>query len=110
VRTHTFACPAEATVAVIGGKWKLLILYQLMQGTCRFNELRRQLPHVTQQTLTLQLRELEQDGIIQRKVYAEVPPRVEYSITDVGRSLEPIIVQMVQWGENYIQKSSKPFI
>ncbi len=110
MRTHTFACPAEATVAVIGGKWKMLILYQLTQRTLRFNELRRLLPQVTQQTLTLQLRELEQDGIILRQVYAEVPPRVEYSITSVGRSLEPILMQMVQWGENYIETSSKLLI
>jgi DNA-binding HxlR family transcriptional regulator len=94
-------CPVETTLAVIGGKWKPLILYYLTQRTHRYNELKRMLPHVTQQMLTLQLRELERDGVVQRTVYAQVPPKVEYALTDLGRSLEPILLSMVAWGEAY---------
>lgn len=96
-------CPVEATLRVIGGKWKPLILFYLLQGTKRFNQLRRLLPEVTLQMLTLQLRELERDGIVQRRVYAEVPPKVEYSLTPMGRSLEPILDQMLAWGIQYMQ-------
>jgi DNA-binding HxlR family transcriptional regulator len=98
-------CPVEATLDVIGGKWKPLILYYLTQGTHRYNALKRLLPHVTPQMLTLQLRELEQDGIVRRTVYAEVPPKVEYSLTDLGRSLEPILLAMLAWGEAYQQRA-----
>jgi DNA-binding HxlR family transcriptional regulator len=94
-------CPVETTLGVIGGKWKPLILYYLTQGTRRYNALKRLLPHVTPQMLTLQLRELEHDGIVHRQVYAEVPPRVEYSLTELGRSLEPILLAMLEWGERY---------
>lgn len=89
----------ETTLDVIGGKWKGIILYHLIDGTKRFNEFRRLHPEITQSMLTLQLRELERDGIIHREVYKEVPPRVEYSLTDFGRTLEPIIVSMKAWGE-----------
>ncbi|NJM07416.1 helix-turn-helix transcriptional regulator [Candidatus Gracilibacteria bacterium] len=95
-------CPVEVTLDIIGGKWKQLILYYLLQGTKRFNELRRMMPNVTQQMLTTQLRELERDGIVHRKVYAEVPPKVEYSLTERGRSLEPILLAMLAWGEEYL--------
>jgi DNA-binding HxlR family transcriptional regulator len=101
-------CPVETTLGIIGGKWKPLILYYLTQGTRRFNELKRMLPHVTQQMLTLQLRELERDGIVRRKVYAEVPPKVEYSLTDLGRSLEPILLAMLAWGEDYQRRGGRP--
>ena len=97
-------CPVETTLGIIGGKWKPLILYYLIQGTCRFNELRRRLPPITQQMLTQQLRELERDGIVRRQVYAEVPPKVEYSLTDLGRSLEPILLAMLAWGTAYQQR------
>lgn len=94
-------CPVETTLDVIGGKWKGIILYHLIGGTKRFNEFRRLNPGITQFMLTLQLRELERDGIIHREVYKEVPPRVEYSLTDFGKTLEPIIRSMKEWGEIY---------
>lgn len=97
-------CPVETTLDVIGGKWKGIILYQLLEGTRRFNEFRRLNPGITQFMLTLQLRELERDGIIHREVFKEVPPRVEYSLTDFGRILEPIIVSMKAWGETYKER------
>ncbi len=95
-------CAVEATVGVIGGRWKAVILYWLLkQGTQRFGQLRRLLPNATQRMLTLQLRELEEDGLVDRKVYAQVPPRVDYSLTPLGRSLEPILMGMRDWGERY---------
>jgi len=96
-----YGCPVEATLAVIGGKWKGVILYHLMSGTKRFNEFRCLMPDITQRMLTLQLRELEKDGIIHREIFKEVPPKVEYSLTDFGRTLEPIINLMRDWGEQY---------
>ncbi|MDB5977171.1 MAG: ydeP [Nevskia sp.] len=98
-------CPVEATLNLIGGKWKGMLLYHLLDGTLRFNELRRRLPQVTQRTLTKQLRELESDGLIHRQVYAEVPPKVEYSLTPLGESLRPIVLALKRWGENYLQES-----
>jgi DNA-binding HxlR family transcriptional regulator len=100
-------CPVETTLGVIGGKWKPLILYYLIQGTRRYNQLKRMLPHVTPQMLTLQLRELERDGVVVRTVYAEVPPKVEYALTELGRSLEPILLAMLDWGERY-QRRGEP--
>jgi DNA-binding HxlR family transcriptional regulator len=99
-----YGCAVEATADIIGGKWKAVILYYLSQGPKRFNELRRLLPEVTQRMLTLQLRELEQDGIVHREIYKEVPPKVEYSLTEFGASLGPIIVQMLDWGEHYMEQ------
>ncbi|MBP3041314.1 helix-turn-helix transcriptional regulator [Bacillaceae bacterium Marseille-Q3522] len=95
------ACPVETTLSVIGGKWKGVILYHLLDGKKRFNEFRRLIPGVTQRMLTLQLRELENDGVVHREVYQVIPPKVEYSLTDFGHTLEPIILQMHAWGKKY---------
>lgn len=99
-----YECPVEVALDVIGGKWKGMVLHRLLDGTARFNEIRRAVPKVTQRMLTLQLRELESDGVIRRKVYAEVPPKVEYSLTDFGLSLKPILLLMGDWGAQYRAK------
>jgi len=95
-------CPVEGVLQLIDGKWKGVILYHLLEKTMRFNELRRKLPNVTQRMLTNQLRELEADGLIHREVYAEVPPRVEYSLTTRGRTLQPVILALKDWGDRYL--------
>ncbi|UUZ96558.1 helix-turn-helix transcriptional regulator [Paenibacillus sp. P25] len=98
-------CEKELTLAVIGGKWKLIILWHLgLKGTKRFSELKKMIPHITQKMLTNQLRELEEDQLIRRKVYPEVPPRVEYSMTEYGESLIPILKMMYDWGKDYGEK------
>ena len=91
-------CPAEVTLAVIGGRWKVLILYHLFDGVKRFSELQRALPGVTQKMLTQQLRELEGDGIVSRTVYPQVPPKVEYAMTPLGKTLQPVVKAMCRWG------------
>jgi DNA-binding HxlR family transcriptional regulator len=103
-----YGCPIEATLDAIGGRWKGAILYRLLDGKKRFGELRRFLPDVTQRMLTLQLRELERDGIVDREVYREVPPRVEYSLTGLGRTLEPILLLMCDWGKAYVGRADNP--
>jgi DNA-binding HxlR family transcriptional regulator len=95
-------CSVEATISLIDGKWKCVILFHLLGGTLRFNELRRLVPEVTQRMLTNQLRELEADGLIVRKVYPQVPPKVEYSISPLGRSLEPVLLGLKDWGDEHI--------
>ncbi len=92
-------CPAERTLRLVGGKWKILILYHLAPGSRRFSELGRLLTPVTPRMLAQQLRQLERDGIVHRKVYPQVPPRVEYSLTPAGRSLKPVIAAMCHWGK-----------
>jgi len=101
-------CAVEAAISLIDGKWKSVVLYHLLDGTLRFNELRRQIPGVTQRMLTNQLRELEDDGLIERKVYAQVPPKVEYSLSPLGRSIEPILLALKDWGDTNIERFSKP--
>jgi len=98
-------CPVEATLEVIGGKWKGIILYHLLTATIRFNELRRLMPGITQRMLTNQLRELEADNLIKRKVYPEVPPKVEYSITEYGKTLAPVIHALQAWGSQHLEKA-----
>ncbi|MCM2373867.1 winged helix-turn-helix transcriptional regulator [Aporhodopirellula aestuarii] len=98
------ACPVEATLELIGGKWKGIILYYLLDGRLRFSELKRKIGCVTQRMLTKQLRELENTGLVNRIVYAEVPPRVEYELTEEGESLRPIINALKKWGEAHALK------
>ena len=95
------ACPVETTLTLISDKWKVLILRDLMPGTKRFGELKKSVGNVSQKVLTSQLREMEQSGLLIRTVYPEVPPRVEYPLTDLGRSLKPILDAMQSWGEAY---------
>ena len=95
-------CPIEACLDVIGGKWKGSILFKLSEQTLRFNALRRLFPKITQRSLTKQLRELEADGLVHREVYAEVPPRVEYSLTEKGRTLEPVLENLMIWGTAHV--------
>ena len=100
-------CVVEASLALIGGKWKGVVLYHLFEEeVLRFNEIRRRLPGITQRMLTSQLRELEADGFLHRKVYPEVPPKVEYSLTELGRSLEPVIRALKDWGDSHIDLSA----
>lgn len=98
-------CPVEVTLSLLENKWKVLILYELLERTKRFGELSKAVSGISQKMLTQQLRQMEKDGIIKRKVYAEVPPRVEYSLTEIGKSLKPILDAMHKWGSNY--KKSK---
>lgn len=95
------ACPVETTLTLIGDKWKVLILRDLLTGTKRFGELKKSVGNVSQKVQTSQLRDMEESGLVNRKVYAEVPPRVEYSLTELGKSLNPILDAMKCWGEDY---------
>ena len=95
-------CPVEATLERIGGKWKGIALFHLLAGTKRYNELKRDVGNVSQRMLTKQLRELESDGLVVRKVYPVVPPHVEYSLSDKGRTLEPILLALRDWGDSYV--------
>ena len=106
---HESDCPVEAALNRIGGKWKGLIILRLLVRTHRFNEMLRSLPGCTQRMLTNQLRELEADGIVHRRVYAEVPPKVEYSLTQAGRALEPVIHSMSDWGQCHVQGVTPDF-
>ena len=94
-------CPVEITMGLIGDKWKILIIRDLLTGTKRFGELRKSLTGISQKVLTNNLRDMEKSGLVHREVFAEVPPRVEYSLTDTGWSLKPVLDSMVQWGNSY---------
>jgi DNA-binding HxlR family transcriptional regulator len=95
-------CPVEATVALIGNKWRVLIIRDLIDGTKRFNELKRSVRGISQKVLTENLRALEENGLVERTVYQEIPPRVEYSLTKTGFSLMPVIASMKKWGQEYL--------
>ena len=101
------ACPVETTLMLIGDKWKVLILRDLMDGTRRFGELKKSIGTVSQKVLTAQLRDMEEKGLLTRKVYAEVPPRVEYTLTETGYSLKPILDSMWAWGLDYKAKNGE---
>lgn len=103
--SEPLVCATETTLKIIGGRWKVLILWQLLSGTRRFGELRRALNGITEKMLTQQLRELEADGVVHREIYREVPPRVEYSLTPHGESLRSILEAIHCWGENHLQES-----
>jgi DNA-binding HxlR family transcriptional regulator len=105
MRNKEYACTFEIAMDLIGGKWKPIIIWHLgTEGTKRFSELKKLLTKITQKMLTQQLRELEKDNLVERKVYAQVPPKVEYSLTDLGKSLMPILRMMCDWGEDYYEK------
>ncbi len=99
-------CTVEAALGVIGGRWKGVVLFWLLSGKLRFGELRRRLPNCSARVLTLQLRELEADGLVKRTVFAEVPPHVEYELTSFGKSLEPILLGLADWGRKYQKRLS----
>lgn len=101
VKKELPSCPVETTLMLIGDKWKVLILRDLLPGTKRFGELKKSIGNVSQKVLTSQLRDMESNGLVNRKVYPEVPPRVEYSLTELGRSLKPILDAMWDWGEEF---------
>ena len=103
---HRPGCAVEATLDLIDGKWKGVILFHLQSGTQRFGELRKRMPGITQRMLTKQLRALEDDGLVIRKVYAEVPPRVEYRLSEIGESLRPVIDTLKEWGQRHQQRLS----
>lgn len=100
-----FTCPVEATIQLIGGKYKAIILWHLMSGTLRYSEIHKRIPKATDKMLAQQLRELEKDGLINRVVYPVVPPKTEYSLTDFGRSLTPILDEMCNWGKTYLESN-----
>lgn len=104
----TPGCSVEAAIGLIDGKWKSIILWHLLSGTLRFNEIRRHVDNCTPRMLTNQLREMEEDGLIARKVYAQVPPNVEYSLSDLGRTMEPILRALKDWGDANIGLYGKP--
>jgi DNA-binding HxlR family transcriptional regulator len=100
------ACPVEMTLQLIGNRWKVLIMRDLLEGTKRFGELKKSVGSITQKVLTQNLREMEDSGLVIRKVYAEVPPKVEYTLTETGYSLKPVLDSMIEWGTTYKNKLS----
>jgi DNA-binding HxlR family transcriptional regulator len=107
LRRTSIECPTEMAMEILGGKWKVVILEHLVDGVHRFGQLQRALPAITARMLTRQLRELEDDGLVRRTVYRQVPPKVEYSLTDTGRSLETILGELRAWGEWYRSQSDR---
>ena len=101
-------CPAEFTLAMIGGRWKIPIIFHLLAGRKRFSDLSRAIQGVTQKMLTQQLREMERNGLVERQVFAQVPPKVEYSLTELGASLEPVVESMCRWGQ--AQRAKRPLV
>ncbi len=104
MKKSCYECPVEATIAAVGGKWKILILWRLGDRTRRYGELKRLLPEITEKMLIAQLRELEADGIIARTSYGEVPPRVDYALTPHGQKLKPVLEAMCGWGQEHIRR------
>ena len=108
IKTQDYAeCPVKITIEIIGGKWKPAILYLIQNEITRFGEMHKSLPGISKRMLTTHLRELEADGIINRKVFAEVPPKVIYSLTDLGKTVIPVLTAMANWGEKYLLKNVK---
>lgn len=105
-KAPAYNCPVKATLDVIGGKWKALILFYLKDAVLRFGELRRKIPGVSERMLAQQLRELEEQGVVHREVYREVPPKVEYWLTDYGKTLRPLTDLMCQWGKRHMQRTA----
>jgi DNA-binding HxlR family transcriptional regulator len=101
---HSQCCPAEQVMEVLGGKWRVGIIHNLVPGPLRFNELRSKLPGITQKMLTQQLRHLERYGIIDRKQFAQIPPRVEYSLTELGKSVYPLVTQISKWSDSHMKR------
>ena len=101
-------CPVEVALSIIGGRWKILIIYQLFEGKHRVNEMRRAIEGISQRVLTQNLRELERDGIVARKVFPESPPHVEYALTAFGQTLEPVLGRLCEWGEAYKRSGGEP--
>ena len=104
---NTILCPVDATIQLIGGKYKAIILWHLVDKTLRYSEIHRKMPNATDKMLAQQLRELERDGLIHRTVYPVVPPKTEYSLTDFGKTLTPILEAMCNWGSNYLEDMKK---
>ena len=104
LKNKEYQCPVELALDLIGGKWKPLILWYLREEPLRFSQLKKAMPNITQKMLTQQLRELEQDGLVNRFIYTQVPPKVEYSLTEIGQSLSPILVPLCQWGQEYANR------
>ena len=103
-----FHCPITATLSVLGGKWTPLVLWELRDETLRFGELQRRIPGITKKMLSQRLQELEADDVVHREAYAEVPPRVEYSLTEFGQTLRPILDAMCEWGNDYLSTETAP--
>lgn len=110
INSKKYNCAFEVALDIIGGKWKGLILWHLQSGTHRYSELRKKIPNITQKMLTQKLRELERQRVIDRKIYPEIPPKVEYSLTEFGLELEPILKDMYRWSKNYIKNSEKEIV